>query len=212
MIRSHTGWFVPVALALVSFELMLQSVIAQTTYPFNANYDILARISDTAAPDVLELTIEGESTKASYGLTNINSLTYAQINLATSKVRLGSDPKVFGVKGLPVGSDVVFGSGSDKLFGTNSSTGSINFGTLTQTLSGTFTITGGEGRFSGATGTLTLSGTNTFSPDLTGATGQISVSGSFKTVPESSASPTLVAVGVMGAGVLLRRSSRRFSN
>lgn len=209
MIRSYTGWFVPVALALVSFGLDAAKAIAQTTYPFSANYDILTGSRDTAAPDVLELLIEGQSTNAPYGLTNINSQTYAQINFATSEVRIGSDPQVFGVQGLPNGSDVVFGSGSDKLFGTNSSTGLLDFRTFTQTLSGTFTITGGEGRFSGATGTLALSGTNTFSPDLTGASGQISIIGSFQTVPEPSANLTLMAMGAIAAGVLLHQHNLR---
>lgn len=211
MIRSHTGWLVPVALALVSFELSNTPVSAQATYPFSANYEISTRITDTAAPDILELLIEGESTDSPYGLTNINSRTYAQINFATSEVKIDSDPNVFGLQGLPIGSDMVFGSGSDKLFGTNSSTGSLDFGTLTQKLSGTFTITNGEGRFSGATGTLALSGTNSFSPDLTGAQGQILLSGSFKTVPEPNASPTLIGMGMMGAGFVLHRRSRRSS-
>lgn len=209
MLRSHTRWFVPIALALVSFESANTPASAQTTYPFSTKYDILTSIRGTAAPDVLELLIEGESTDALYGLTSVNSLTYAQINFATSEVRLGSDSNAFGVQGLPLGLDVLFGSGSDKLFGTNSSIGSIDFETFTQTLSGTFTITGGEGRFSGATGALAISGTNNFSPDLTSAKGQLSISGSFKVVPEPSASPMLVGMGMLGAGFLLRKRGRR---
>lgn len=213
MLRSHTVWLFPLALTLVSFEPSGTQATAQTTYTFRANYDILAT-SRALTQDVTVTSLFGESTDAPYDLTTINGLTYSQVDFATGFFRFNTDPTTFGLQGVPSGS-IVFGSGSNKLFGTDNAVGVINFTTLTATATGTFTITGGEGIFAGATGTLAFSEVDTLSLDPTVPTrARASVNGSFQvfpvqTVPEPRTVTTLVGMGMTGAGVLLPWRRRR---
>lgn len=80
---------------------------------------------------------------------------------------------------------------------------------LVGTGSSTITITGGEGRFSGATGTLNLLENDTFIPDPTAPiNARYAISGLIETpqaVPEPKTDATLVGFGAIGAGFLLRR-------
>lgn len=166
MPHSHSVWLVPLALTLVGFGLNAPSATAQNTYTINSNYDVLAN-SRAITSDTSAVSISGESTDAPYGLTTINGLLYSQVDLATGAFRFNSDPTMFGLQDEPFGS-IVFGSGSNKLFGTDNASGMIDFGTLTATASGTFTITSGAGIFVGATGTLAFSEVDTISLDPSG--------------------------------------------
>lgn len=82
---------------------------------------------------------------------------------------------------------------------------------LVGTGSSTITITGGEGRFIAANGTLNLLENATLSPDPTAPIeSRLSISGSFQAVPEPKPNITLVGLSVIGVGFLLRsRRSRR---
>lgn len=90
-----------------------------------------------------------------------------------------------------------------------------DFTTLTARATGTFTITGGEGIFAGATGTLDFSEVDALSLDPTVPTrAKSSVNGSIqvfpsKAVPEPRTVTMLVGMGIIGAGFLLRRHSQR---
>ncbi len=212
MLREYTRWLVPVTFTLLGFGSSSQSVTAQTTYPFNATYDVLST-SEPITQDVLATTISGTSTDAPYDLTTINGLTYSQVDFATGSFRFNTNPIAFGLQNEPFGS-IVFGSGTNKLFGTDEATGvidgAIDSKTLTGRASGTFTITGGSGIFQGATGTLAFSDVDTISLDPSVPTrARSTVNGSFQVppvqaVPEPRTDTTLTVVGAIAAGVLLR--------
>ena len=121
----------------------------------------------------------------------------------------GPDAAAFGLDGLPTLTDIFFGSGNDQLYGISTTTTIADFTNLTVTGSGTETITGGSGRFSGATGTLALIYTYRIpDPTVQILIGKTVVNGTIKTpqsVPEPENTITLVGMGVLGVGFLLRR-------
>ena len=204
MIRLHTLWLIPTVM-LIGFGTGAAPAPAQTTYPFSANYDILATANDLT-PNLEQISLLGSSTDALYGLTQLNSLTYSQTDFTTGSFSFNTDPAAFGLKDVPLGSVVFAGNGSDRLFGTESATGLIDFSTLTVNTSGTLNITGGAGKFSGATGTLAFSQVQPLSLQVGVALkGQAKVSGSFQTVPEPRTATTLIGMGAIGAIFLRRR-------
>jgi hypothetical protein len=184
-------------------------VIAQTTYPFEATYNSEITTKETNIPLVLDTTVIGETLDAPYNLTNLIIRNYSQVDPNTGVATYNSDPATFGLQNVPFGTLTLSGQGNDKLFGTNAGTASLESG------SGTISITGGEGRFIGATGTLDLFQTITSNPDPTGLTAPIispaRISGSFvvsQGVPEPKTDAMLVAIGVIGTGLVLRRHRR----
>lgn len=208
ILRSYTAWLIPV-ITLVGFGLGGTKAIAQTTYPFETTYDALITntpLEQTDTGIILDTNVAGESADAPYGLTNLAIENYSSIDFNTGAVTYNSDPATFGLEGLPFGTLTLSGNGDDKLFGTNRGTVSGETG------SGTITITGGEGRFIGATGSLDLFQTVTSSPDPTGVTAPIespaTISGSFQVaeaVPEPTPNAAVIGIGALGAGFLLRR-------
>lgn len=214
MLRSCSISLVPVTLTILSFGLGTTRAIAQTTYPFQAVYDVVVE-SEQITPDVSQITVLGESADAPYGLTNLISKSYTRLDSATGVTTAGSDAAQFGLEGLPILTDIFFGSSNDSLLGTSTATAVADVQNLTATASGTVTITGGSGRFSDAKGTLLVLDNYTLSPDPTAPLrGQASVNGSFQTfqkVPEPRTTTTLVGIGLMGAGLLLRRHRLRSS-
>jgi hypothetical protein len=210
MIKSlYTAWVFGVALTLVGFGSSVTKASAQTTYPFQATYNSEITTKETNIPLVLDTTVIGESPDAPYGLTNLIIKNYSQVDPNTGVATYNSDPATFGLQNVPFGTLTLSGQGNDKLFGTNKGTASLESG------SGTISITGGEGRFRGATGTLDLFQTITSNPDPTGLTAPIispaTISGSFvvsQAVPEPKTDAMLVGIGVIGAGLVLRRHRR----
>ena len=210
MIKSlYTAWVFGVALTLVGFGSSVTKASAQTTYPFQATYNSEITTKETNIPLVLDTTVIGESPDAPYGLTNLIIRNYSQVDPNTGVATYNSDPATFGLQNVPFGTLTLSGQGNDKLFGTNKGTASLESG------SGTISITGGEGRFRGATGTLDLFQTITSNPDPTGLTAPIispaTISGSFlvsQAVPEPKTDAMLVGIGVIGAGLVLRRHRR----
>ncbi|MEH1849959.1 MAG: hypothetical protein V7L25_34575 [Nostoc sp.] len=210
MIHLQNFWLVSAALMLTTFGVRTDPAIAQTTYPFSANYDILATAKDLT-PNLEQIFVPGSSTDAPYGLLQTNSLSYSQTNFATGFYSFNTEPTAFGLQGFPSGYITFEGSGSsDKLFGSASGTGLIDFETLTVKSSGTVNIIGGEGIFRSATGTLAFSEIQPLSLQVGVALkGQFSVNGSFQTVPESKTVTALIGVGVMGVYLLMRRHCQR---
>lgn len=214
MFRSNTVWFAPVVLTLVcTGPSVLPAYSAQSEYTFNANYEGIISLVDTIPPaDILKFVTEAESSNAPFGLTNANQLHYA-LN-TPDKVTITTVPNVFGLKDEPDGFLSLFGTGSDKLFGTYSGTSKPNPGNL-QTFSGTVNITGGEGRFLGAEGTLTFSGGLTYprpSPIWFSLDGSFTTNGSSTEptpVPEPSSILGLLVFGAFGAGSVLKRSQTK---
>lgn len=139
------------------------------------------------------------------------SMSYAQLDPNTGVTTAGPDATAFGLEGLPILTDVFFGSSNDRLFGTSTATLFTDFENLTGSGSGTVTITSGSGRFSGATGTLSISDNYTLSPDPTAPSiGQTFVTGSIQVVPEPGTEiGTLIGIGAISTGVLLHRRRHR---
>jgi hypothetical protein len=210
VLNLHSVWLVPTAFTLLNLG-SVASVNAQITYPFQATYDTEIRLTPTSVPNLSQTNGRGESTDAPYGLTNFRLGNYAQVDLNSGVVTYGPDPAAFGLEGPPLNTTVtLFGDGLNKLFGTNDGTISPDL-----TGSGTITLVGGEGMFTGATGTLNLFEKNTPVINPTGPINllkaQISISGSFQAVPEPRISATVIGITAIGAGFLLhsRRNSRK---
>jgi hypothetical protein len=210
MLRSLTLWLAPVALTLVGFGVSSTPAFAQTTYSFSANYD-LVNGGSPLTPDFeySEIYVSGQSTDAPFGLTELTGLTYLQ-DFGDGTFVANTDPSVFGFPNLPVGSFVFESSSGDRLFGSETASGTVDLQTFAVENRGTITLTGGEGRFEGATGTLSF-----FEQGTRGVPyiGTLAVNGSFQvaasqTVPEPKTDTTLIGIGAIAAGLLFGRRSR----
>lgn len=206
---SHTVWLVPVAMTFISVVTGAAKAIAQTTLPFDTSYDTEV-ILEPITPNISRASISGFNPDAPYGLTNFASTNYSQFDSETGVFTFVPDAAQLGLQGLPVGTDVFSGSGDDQLFGSSNATAAIDLTSGTLNGSGTVTITGGAGRFSGASGILNFSETEPLNQDPTAPLrGQAFLSGSIEVVPEpEAATGTLVGMGVIGSSLLLRRFRR----
>jgi len=201
--------FVTAILTSVSFGFDAVKAIAQTTYPFSGSYD--TQIDVVPIGDGLSQSIElATSDNAPYGLTQYEGLIYAQSDPTTGGFIFNTDPLVFGLPNLPPGYITFSGAGTDnKLYGSATASAIFDLENLTGEGSGTLNITGGEGLFAGATGTLDFFEVDQLNPDpnILSITGKAQVTGSIKAVPEpGSEVGTLVGTGgLIGATILLRR-------
>ncbi len=210
MLRSPTTWLVSATLTLVGFGLSSTPAFAQTTYSLSGNYDLLNGGSPlTPDFEYSEIYVSGQSTDAAFGLSELSGLSYVH-DFGDGTFIANTDPSVFGFPNLPVGSFVFESSSGDKLFGSETASGTVDLQTLAVENRGTITLTGGEGRFEGATGTLSFLERGTRGVPYIGT---LAVNGSFQvassqTVPEPKTDTTLLSIGAIGAGLLLRRRSR----
>jgi hypothetical protein len=212
--RSHAARLFGVAFALGGVGVGVPKAIAQTTYPFEANYNTQT-ILRPIAPNISEATVTGESTDAPYGLTKLDVRTYSQLDPNTGAVTFNADPATFGLDNLPVLFDTILSTDDgEQLFTiTSDINAAIDFENQTLSGSGIQTVTGGTGRFAGATGELSFIQTDILSPDPTAPSGgQAFVTGSFETpqaVPEPRTEATLAVIGALGASFLMRRHHQR---
>lgn len=146
--------FVTAVLTSVSFGFDAVKAVAQTTYPFSGSYN--TKIDVVPIGEGLSQSIElATSDEAPYGLTQYQGLIYAQTDTATGGLIFNTDPLIFGLPNLPPGYITFSGEGTDnKLYGSATASAIFDLESLTGQGSGTLTITGGEGLFAGATGTL----------------------------------------------------------
>ena len=219
MLRSHIKWLIPAALAFGGFGLNVQSASAQATYDtydFTANYKTSVEINPfNEELGIIRATITGEKSDAPYGLNFFISNTYGQVqpsdNPSIIKYNFNSDPATFGLTDQPRFSDRYYG-GSNELSGSANDSAEINLETNTIRGGGTITLTGGTGIFENATGTITFTQEDELGPPGTPSIGEAKLNFSVKTpraVPEPTATTALVGVGVLGAGVLLRKHRRK---
>lgn len=214
MLRSFTSWLILGVFASIGFGSGIESAKAQTFYTFEATYDVLST-SEPITQDVSSTTLSGESTNSPFGLSRVSGLTYSQVDPATGNFRFNTNPVNFGLEDLPPGSVTLFGDGDNKLFGTNNATGTIDFANLTGTAENTFTITGGEGLFENAAGTLILQEVYQISldpnvPTIANSTanGTIEVTSTQK-VSEPNNTFALIGIGMIVTTFLLRRRSKK---
>ncbi len=205
--------FLVPAIAALSFGLDTTKAFAQATYPFNAIYNVVVE-SKPITPEVSKVTLIGTNPDAPYGLTDITSGNYAQLDPTTGITTSGPDAAEFGINGLPILTDTFFGSGNNKLFGTSTATAVADLPNLTASAEVTLTVTGGSGEFTGAKGTLQISDTYTLSLDPTAPIkGRAVVNGSFQTfqkVPEPNAGIGMI-LGICGVGLFLKRQRKQIS-
>ena len=201
--------FVTAVLTSVSFGFDAVKAIAQTTYPFSGSYN--TKIDVVPIGENLSQSIElATSEEAPYGLTQYQGLIYAQTDPATGGLVFNTDPLVFGLPNLPSGYITFSGEGTDnKLYGSATASAIFDLESLTGQGSGTLTITGGEGLFADATGTLDFFEVDQLNPDpsILSINGKAQITGSITAVPEPGTElGTLVTTGgLIGATVLLRR-------
>ena len=212
--HSHAARLIGVALTLVGIGAGVPKAIAQTTYEFNTSYDTEVTLTPIPGSDISEVFVLGTNPDAPYGLTTFTSDNYSRLDPSTGIATFGPDAAAFGLEGLPIGQDVFFSSEGDRLLGSSNATATFDFQNLTVSGSGTVNITGGAGRFAGATGTLTFTENDALNPDpnVLSTRGEAFLSGSFETpeaVPEPKTEATLAVVGAIGASFLLRRQRQR---
>lgn len=201
--------FVTAVLTLVSFGFDAVKAIAQTTYPFSGSYN--TKIDVVPIGENLSQSIElATSEEAPYGLTQYQGLIYAQTDPTTGGLIFNTDPLVFGLPNLPSGYITFSGEGTNnKLYGSATASAIFDLESLTGQGSGTLTITGGEGLFADATGTLDFFEVDQLNPDpsILSINGKAQITGSITAVPEPGTElGTLVTTGgLIGATVLLRR-------
>lgn len=209
MVRSQAFCLISVALPFVGFGMCADTAMAQTTYAFNGNYEVVATANDLTA-SLQQILSSGSSSNALYGLSKTSSLSYSQTDFTTGFYSFNTDPTAFNLKGFTSGYIIFQGSGVDRLFGTASGTGVIDFQNLSVTSSGIVNITGGEGRFTGATGTLNFSQVQPLSLEVGVAlTGKYTVNGSFQTIPEPKNTTALIGLSVIGGYLLIRRRCQK---
>ena len=160
MLRSFTSWLIPGVFALIGFGSSIESAKAQTFYTaervtFNATYDASATLLNPITEEITSQAVSGVSINAPFGLTQASGVLYVNNDLSNNSFTFSSSPETFGLEGLPQGGITLFGEGDNKLFyQVENGNGVIDLVNLTTAGSNTNVITGGEGLFRGATGTL----------------------------------------------------------
>ncbi|MCL6753908.1 hypothetical protein KBT16_24205 [Nostoc sp. CCCryo 231-06] len=209
-LRSQSICLVGLVFSLLSVGASTAKAIAQTIYPFDVVYNTEVTLTPIPLTNVSKAFVSGFNSEAPYGLSNFLSINnYSRIDPNTGNLIFLQDAAKFGLQGLPIGRDEFFGSSDDKLFGSSSATASFDFINRKLVGSGTITITGGAGRFSGATGMFNFSEIESLDQDPTAPLkGKAFLSGSFQTpqkTPEPRTNTTLFGICVIGIGLMLRR-------
>ena len=150
-----------------------------------------------------------------FGLTQFDSRTYGlQIPLAFAEdnvsptVVLGvfrGDPAAFGLTELPVRTDRYFGGTTNELLGVAADQAIFDFTNGRVSGFGAIAVTGGEGQFENATGTIDFTQNDLLGPNVVGRA-ELDYSVQVpETVPEPSANAALIGLGMIGAVWLRRR-------
>ncbi|MBD2451660.1 hypothetical protein H6G76_32000 [Nostoc sp. FACHB-152] len=205
MLRSFTTWGVGVALTIIGLAANSQSAIALTQYPFETTYNGQTTLTPITQ-NIFRISSQGNNINAPYGLNRLTNISYGEFLPSTGTITIDPDPAQFRLENLAFGSFTLFGQGEDRLFGTTSGLAVLDFPNAVGRVTNTISITGGSGRFRGATGTLQLSENLTLNnPDITApVTGVPKISGTFQTVPEPNQTTALLCIGVIGFSMLNR--------
>jgi hypothetical protein len=219
MLRLHTSSLLGIV-TLIGFGSSVESAKAQTTYGFNTTYDGSSALLRSVAEDITARSISGLSIDAPYGLTKASGFAYVKTDPITGSYRYSSNPETFGLQNLPLGGVTLFGEGNNKLFyQVENGTGVFNPETLTTTGFNTNIITGGEGLFQGATGTLTGSEVyqvaNLLVDPTSTSKGKVTINGNISVlttrIPEPNTTTALTGIGIIGVTFLLRSIRRQIS-
>ena len=190
--------------------------------------------SELENPSILDSFGSGVSTESEppFGLTNFTSDTFGlPITLesvpdpetgeplpVSQLIVFRADPNDLNLDlPSPEFSDRYFGGETDRLLGLANDQAVLNILSPTEGTvegGGLITVVSGEGEFEGASGEITFIQSDTFDPsDMSGSIlGQATLEFSINTaqsVPEPSTNATLVGLGIIGAGVWLRRRTQQ---
>lgn len=113
--------------------------------------------------DVQIVTTTGTSDNAPFGLTELDASNYSTID-EDGRFLFGGDPEDFGVEG-EILMDKFSGEGENELFGISSGMGEVDFEAGVVSGIGEIEITGGQGIFKNASGTLTFEETEVLAED-----------------------------------------------
>jgi hypothetical protein len=216
MLRLYTSLLLGIVTS-VGFGSSIESAKAQTNYTFNTTYDGLSARLKSISEDVTTSSISGSSNNAPYGLTKASGFIYVKTDSSTGSYRYSTNPETFNLQNLPLAGVTLFGEGNNKLFyQVENGTGVFNPETLTTTSSNTNIITGGEGLFQGATGTLTGSEVyqvaNLLVDPTSTSKGKVTINGNISVsttkIPEPNTTGALAGIGIIGM-IFLSRSIRR---
>lgn len=133
-------------------------------YKFEADYDLQNTFTLLPNSNVFEVLISGTDPNAAYGFTKITGRIYGTID-QTGKGTFNSDPTVFGITDKEQGFVALETANGDRIVGTDIANSQINFQNSKVNASGKVTLTGGEGKFKGAVGTIDLAELGNFDPD-----------------------------------------------
>ena len=137
-------------------------------FPGSISFDIYA-VYETAVSfepyvdDVQIVTTTGTSDNAPLGLTELDASNYSTID-EDGRFLFGGDPEDFGVEG-EILMDEFSGEGENELFGISSGMGEVDFEEGVVSGIGEIEITGGQGIFKNASGTLTFEETEVLAED-----------------------------------------------
>lgn len=220
MYRKYTSWILG-ALTLAGFGASIETAKAQTVYSFNATYDASSVLVNSITEDITARSVSGLSNDAPFGLTKASGLLYVKSDSSNGSYSFSTNPATFGLQNLPLGRVTLFGEGNNKLFyQVENGTGVLNLANLTATGSNTNNITGGEGLFQGATGTLNGSEfyelANLVLDPTSPNKGTVKINGAItvptsQKVPEPSTTAALLGMSIIGAAFLLRSRRKRFN-
>lgn len=152
--QSGFGTFVPAGTPLAP----------STSIDFEAEYALENIFTQIEGTNVFEVFIDGTDPDAPFPI--ITGKIYGTID-QNGIGNFNSDPTVFGLLGYESGFIALEDGNGNRVFGTDEANSLINFFTSEVNASGLVQITGGEGLFSGVTGSFNLSELGTFNPDPT---------------------------------------------
>lgn len=215
MLTLRSGILPLLTVSLLGLGMNIPKAQAQTVFNLNSDYDYLTSVTTFPEINLTRGVGDGSSDNAQFGLSKFNNVIYSRFSDVLSSLETGkpfnfdSDPTVLGLVASP-GNITFFGEGNDKLVGTLNGTNTFNKNAkdLTTSTLANFTITGGEGKFTGAKGTGKFVGSFSSDPSVAVNKGKVSLSATFVTpqsIPESmNALP--IAFCVLGASFLLKKS------
>lgn len=208
--RLSTLPLIATAVALFSSGINPQKANAQN-FPFETTYSTKVTLTELR-DNIFKAELEGSSSDAPYGLTDFSiTNSYTRQNPVTNEFVFDPDPAKFNLSGLPKATLILSGDGKDKLFGELSGSTTIDFENGVGSGSSTLKIIGGEGIFNGAIGILNVIENDIVNPDGS-IEPQFTTFGSFKvvkTVSEPKNTKTILGMGIIGAGLMLRQRRKK---
>jgi hypothetical protein len=215
MLFTRSGYLPVLGISLLSLAINTVPVMAQSTVNIKTDYDFSTSVN-FLENNVAQGVGEGIANNTPFGFKRFNNTIFSRSSELLASLETGrefavnSDPKALGLPG-EAGGVTFFGANNDKLFGTLSGVNTINPQTSVISLLVNINITGGEGRFSNATGRGAFSGTVALNPTQPVNRGKLGLNlfvTTPKSVPESNNISGVVAAA-LSIGILKEARSKK---